>query len=92
MGDSSEIELQAIDHILVILDGITEDTVDVVQLKSFHLELFCKQFDVPIQSDPQMLDRYVVGPDDLEFLIPYLQRFVTFSFSSHGYWIEAVTR
>ena len=76
----------------MIIDGSTEDTIDVVQFKSFNLDLFCQQFDVPTQSDPQMLDRYVVGPDDLDFLVPYLQQPVEFRFDVRGYWIEAVTR
>ena len=50
------------------------------------------QLDVPKQSYPEMLDRYVVGPDDVSFVKDYLTEPVTFDFSNLGYWIEAVTR
>jgi hypothetical protein len=79
-------------HVLVVLDGLSEDVLDAIELVNFDLTLFCQQFDVPTQYDPDMLDRYVVGPDDIAFLKPYLPKPVDFNFESHGYWIEAVTR
>jgi hypothetical protein len=83
---------EQIHHVLVVIDGTTEDVLDVIEFRSFHLELFSQQFDVPTQYDPHMLDRYVVGPDDLEFLKHYLHQPIEFRFDSYGYWIEAVTR
>jgi len=76
-------------HVLVIIDGKTEETLDIVELTRFELGPFRNQFDVPVESDPDMLDRYVVGPDDEAFLRQYLDRQITFDFSANGYWIEA---
>lgn len=84
--------LSAICHVLHIIDGSDEDTVDVIELTSFELEAFRKQFDVPDQSDPLMLDRYAVGPDDVPFLTRYLKAPIAFDFTAFGYWIEAVRR
>ncbi len=79
-------------HVLVIVDGSSEETIDVVEIKRFSLNEFCVQFDVPVQYDPGMLEVYVVGPDDVTFLKSYLDREIIFDFSSRGYWIEAVTK
>lgn len=75
-------------HVLVIIDGRSEEVVDVITLPSFELAAFQLQFDVPIEVDPQMLDRYVVGPDDVAFLKEYLSTPVTFDYTTRGYWIE----
>lgn len=79
-------------HILHIIDGTTEATIDVLELSPFDLEAFCKQFDVPVEHDPDMLDRYVVGPDDVAFLAARLPFPISFDFTTRGYWIEAVRR
>lgn len=79
-------------HVLVAVDGRTEEPIDVIELTRFELIAFCKQFDVPVEHDPEMLDRYVVGPDDEGFLRNYLDVPFTFDFSSTGYWIEAATK
>jgi hypothetical protein len=79
-------------HVLVVIDGVTEEPIEVIELTRFELLAFCKQFDVPVEHDPNMLDRYVVGPDDEAFLRNYLDAPFTFDFSSTGYWIEAATR
>ncbi len=79
-------------HILHIIDGVTEETVDVIELTGFDLSAFRLQFDVSDQFDRNMLDRYAVGPDDVTFLIKYLSVSITFDFTNRGYWIEAVRR
>ena len=79
-------------HVLVVINGTTEDVERVIELRNFDKEAFMAQLDVPNQSDPEMLDRYVVGPDDVSFVKDYLTEPVTFDFSNLGYWIEAVTR
>ena len=79
-------------HVLHVIDGRDEQTVDVIELSSFDLNAFRHQFDVPDQYDPYMLDQYVVGPDDVSFLTRYLKAPVAFDFSAYGYWIEAVRR
>jgi len=78
-------------HVLVVIDGSTEEPIDIIELTRFDLPLFCKQFDVPVEHDPQMLDRYVVGPDDEQFLREHLDTELAFDFSANGYWIEAAT-
>jgi hypothetical protein len=79
-------------HILHVIDGKTEETVDVIELTAFDLAAFRLQFDVPDQLDPDMLDRYTVGPDDVSFLVRYLSVSLTFDFTNRGYWIEAVRK
>ena len=79
-------------HVLVVINGTTEDVERVIELRNFDKEAFMAQLDVPKQSDPEMLDRYVVGPDDVSFVKDYLTEPVTFDFSNLCYWIEAVTR
>jgi hypothetical protein len=79
-------------HILHIIDGATEETVDAIELTGFDLSAFRLQFDVPDQFDPDMLDRYAVGPDDVTFLVKYLNVSLTFDFTNRGYWIEAVRK
>ena len=76
-------------HVLAIIDGSTEEILDVVTLADFNLAAFQAQFDVPIELDPEMHDRYVVGPDDVSFLKQYLTVPVSFNFTTTGSWIEA---
>lgn len=77
-------------HVLVVLDGATEDILEVFKLDSFSLPAFSEQFDVPTESDPLMHDRYAVGPDDEDFLRDYLPEVMAFDFRSNAYFIEAV--
>jgi hypothetical protein len=82
----------AICHGISIVDGTTEETVDFILIPHFSLESFTKQFDVPVQWDPKMLDRYAVGPDDVEFLRREIGTQMVFDFTRYGYFIEAVAR
>lgn len=77
-------------HVLVVMDGATEERVATIEIPRFDLGSFCIQFDVPVQYDPEMLEEYVVGPDDAKFLEQHLDTPVDFDFSRFGYWIEAV--
>ncbi|MEN9847080.1 MAG: hypothetical protein RIS36_2227 [Pseudomonadota bacterium] len=79
-------------HVLSIVDGTTEEVVDVHLLDPFDLKAFCHQFDVPIEHDPQMVDRYAVGPDDVAFLHKVLEVDLPFDFGTYAYFIEAVRR
>jgi hypothetical protein len=79
-------------HLLVIVDGKSDEPIDLIEIPRFSLKDFCDQFDVPVQYDPEMLEIYVVGPDDVSFLKSYLDIDINFDLSSRGYWIEAVTR
>jgi hypothetical protein len=77
-------------HVLSIVDGETEDMIEAVIFQSFDMTNFSHQFDVDPKVDPQMLDRYSVGPDDVFFLEKYLEAPVIFDFSRFAYFIEAV--
>jgi hypothetical protein len=79
-------------HVLAVVDGNTEEVVDVHLLEPFDLHAFCHQFDVPVEHDPQMLDRYAVGPDDVAFIHKVLEIEIPFDFGTHAYFIEAVRR
>lgn len=83
---------QELCRVLVILDGESEDVLDVVELQGFDINAFAEQFDVPIESDPHMLDRYAVGPDDAGFVNDHLDTVMTFDFARNAYFIEAATR
>lgn len=74
-----------------MLDGQTEEILDVIKIESFDLGLFSKQFDVPVETDPEMLDSYAVGPIDVDFLRGVLGEEVSFDFSMFAYFIEPVT-
>ena len=77
-------------HVLVVLDGATEDILEVFKLVSFNLPEFCEQFDVPTESDPLMHDRYAVGPGDEDFLLDHLPDGMVFDFHANAYFVEAV--
>lgn len=77
-------------HVLVVINGANEEVIEVVELLNFDKQAFMEQLDVPVLTDPDMLDRYVVGPDDVEFVSTYLSKRIEFNFSTTGYWIEAI--
>jgi len=79
-------------HVLSILDGATEEVVDVHEIHPFDLTAFRHQFDVPVESDPEMLDRYAVGPDDTVFLSGALGLDLGFDFTRFAYFIEAALK
>jgi hypothetical protein len=83
---------QDICRILSEIDGETEEVVDFVELTNFDLQSFCVQFDVPVETDPRMLDRYSVGPDDVSFLEAVLKRPLTLDLERRAYFIEALIR
>ena len=77
-------------HVLAVVDGISEETVEAVIFQSFPKKEFLLQFDVDPKRDPGMLDRYSVGPDDVPFLRKYLEGEVEFDFTRFAYFVEAV--
>lgn len=79
-------------HILSVVDGVTEEVVDAIEIKNFDLAQFREQFDVSPESDPEMLGRYGVGPDDAGFVCQALGRVVPFEFSQYAYFIEAAKK
>ena len=78
-----------IEHYLVSYDGATEEVVEIVRIEHFSLQEFSEVFDVPPQ-DPEMHDRYAVGPDDVKFLRSKLTREIDFKFSEMAYFVEAL--
>jgi hypothetical protein len=76
-------------HVLSVFDGETEELVEIFEIEGFSLEAFAEQFDVPTKTDPEMLDRYAVGPDDVQFLERAIGRVLTLDFTKYGYFIEA---
>lgn len=89
---TAETELSDICHVLSIVDGSTEEVIDIIEIPHFSVESFSRQFDVPVEIDPQMHDRYAVGPDDVEFLRREVGMQMVFDFARFGYFIEAVYR
>ena len=79
-------------HILTIIDGSTEEVIEVIEIKNFDLSRFRIQFDVSPETDPDMLERYGIGPDDADFVCQALGREVPFEFSKFAYFVEAVQR
>lgn len=79
-------------HVLSVIDGATEEVVDVHEIHPFDLTTFRHQFDVPVESDPEMLDRYAVGPDDTAFLSGALGLDLPFDFGRFAYFIEAARK
>jgi len=75
-------------HALTVIDGSREEVVDVHEIEPFDLPAFCKQFDVPVEHDPHMMDRYAVGPDDIEFLNNALGVDLEYDFTRFAYFIE----
>lgn len=82
---------EEIGRFLVVYDGTSEEVVALHELKSFELSSFREAFDVP-DSDPEMLDRYAVGPDDTFFLRNSLDGEISFDFSSKAFFIEALRK
>ncbi|MCB0354226.1 MAG: hypothetical protein KDD64_11895 [Bdellovibrionales bacterium] len=78
-----------IGHYLVSYDGATEEVDEIIRIDQFHLDEFREAFAVP-PNDPEMHDRYAVGPDDIRFLRPKLAREVEFEFAERAYFIEAL--
>ena len=79
-------------HVITIVDGVSEELVGVVKIEYFDLNAFVVQFDVDTKRDPQMLDRYSIGPDDARFLEAQLGRSLEFEFSRFAYFVEAARR
>ena len=82
--------MERVTHVLAVYDGISEEIIDVVKIVQFNLAEFIDQFDVDPERDPQMEDRYAVGPDDLPFLGKKLANQIAFDLSTKAYFVEAV--
>lgn len=79
-------------HILTVVDGESDEVLDFIEIANFDLPAFAKQFAVPLERDPEMLDRYAIGPDDVTFIEKQLNTPLSFDFSTYAYFIEAVVR
>lgn len=79
-------------HLLTVVDGQTEELVEFLELKGFELDVFARQFAVDLQADPEMRDRYAVGPDDVAFICNIVGRELHFEFNRYAYFIEAARK
>ena len=79
-------------HVLTIYDGASEELVEAIEIKNFDPPRFMHQFDVCPETDPEMLERYGVGPDDADFVVATLVTPVEFNFSRFAYFIEAAKK
>ncbi|MBN8549968.1 MAG: hypothetical protein J0M12_11690 [Deltaproteobacteria bacterium] len=79
-------------HVLTVIDGETEELVDLLEIAGFVASDYHDQFDVDPVGDPNMLDRYSVGPDDAAFLMARLGRTIEFDFQRFAYFIEAAKK
>ncbi len=79
-------------HIITVIDGQTEELLDLIEIKGFSLNEFAKQFDADLKTDPEMRERYSVGPDDQIFLEAQLGRALQLDFKRYAYFIEAATK
>ncbi len=77
---------------LTIFDGESEELETLYELSSFSLEKFVDHFEPCPRSDPEMHDRYSVGPDDVSFLQSYLEEEVEFDFVTFAYFLEAIKK
>ena len=89
---TNDVDTSQLMRALVVLDGETEDVLDIVELQAFDLKAFLVQFDVPVETDPEMLDRYAVGPDDADFVNDHLEVSMVFDFRRNAYFIDALDR
>lgn len=89
---TNEVDTSHLMRALVVLDGETEDVLDILELQGFDLKAFLVQFDVPVETDPEMLDRYAVGPDDADFVNDHLEVSMVFDFRRNAYFIDALDR
>ena len=78
-------------HVLSIVDGVSEETVDFIGIRGFLPKDYYEQFDVDITADPHMLDRYSVGPDEAAFLATKIQSLPAFDFQRFAYFLEPVS-
>ena len=85
-------ETETLVHLLTVIDGQSEELVDLVELPAFVATEYHKQFDVDPLRDPNMLDRYSVGPDDTAFLLKQIGRPMEFDFQRFAYFIEAAKK
>ena len=91
-GKNFDMKKSQVVHVLTVIDGVTEELVDLIELKSFSLVDYREQFDVDESRDPEMLERYSVGPDDLSFLERNIGRALVVDFSRYAYFVEPATK
>jgi hypothetical protein len=83
---------QKLVHVFTVIDGTSEELVDLIEIKAFDLKAFAEQFDADLKTDPEMRERYSVGPDDVTFLEKTLERELPLDFKRFAYFIEAATK
>ena len=78
-----------IGRFLVVYDGDTEEVSELIALDNVDLDTLKDLLDVP-PTDPEMHDRYVVGPDEFEQISSYFPEKVEPDFSQNAYFVEAI--
>lgn len=73
---------------LTVFDNKTEQLVAEHSLHSFDLENFKRQFSVADNYDPLMYNVYPVSPEDVGFVLKYLDEEIVFDFDENAYFIE----
>ena len=79
-----------IERMLTIYDGSSEEMISMFRFPRFELKAFIQQFDVDPKADPEMFNRYAIGPDDTSFVLKHLDEELEFDFQQKAYFIEAV--
>lgn len=79
-------------HVLTVIDGQSEELVNLLELRGFVAQEYHEQFDVDPLRDPNMLDRYSIGPDDVPFLRKQTGTDLIFDFQRYAYFIEAAKK
>ncbi len=77
-------------HILAIYDGKSEDLIEIIELPHFSPEKMIAHYEIDTAADPDIHNRYSVGPDDISIVNQAAGREISFDFTANGYFIEAV--
>ena len=76
-------------HVITIYNASSEEPVDLLRFDNFSLPDFIDQFAVDVATDPDMTERYAIGPDDLPLVNKALGYEHPFNFSELAYFVEA---
>jgi hypothetical protein len=77
-------------HVLSIYDGQTEEITAVHRLERFDEAAFRVQFAADMEIDPDLSERYSVGPDDASLILSMMTEVIEFEFTRFAYFVEAV--
>lgn len=75
---------------ITVFSNETEELVGEVDLTSFSLKDFQKEFNEKDANNP-MYDCYIIYDQNLPFLTPFLAQGVQWDFNNYAYFLEAET-